>query len=168
MMLKKNKLMNDYLLRIGFQDDFFGKNYVLSKKLNELLDHGFVELKDSVFLRDLCNAMPYLEGCEKSIYEDSENHFHPEDYLDSDVDEIEYLKMALECGKRIANKLELNYPGRKFRIVISFEESKKKNNEIEIFGSSTVRFHQIRQECESVLRVKNLDQFSEAILEIEI
>jgi hypothetical protein len=78
------------------------------------------------------------------------------------------LQLALECGKRLAVRLEAEFPDKDFRLIISFNETRVVGNEVEIYGSSTVRFYQIRPDCESKMRIANLDNYKwDAVLEIE-
>jgi hypothetical protein len=106
-----------------------------------------------------------LKKCE---WEYAQNHFHPDSYVDTD-DQMQYLQLALECGKRLAKRLDAAFPGKNFRIAVSFNETKVSDGEIENYGSSTVRFYQIRQDCENGMRTADLNDFTlDAVLEMEI
>jgi hypothetical protein len=82
--------------------------------------------------------------------------------------ELIYLKYALVSAKRLYNRLEKDFKEKKFRIIVSFYETVILNDEIETYGSSTVRFYQIRDTCDHNIRTEDLECFkSDAILELE-
>lgn len=104
---------------------------------------------------------------EKCDWEYNETHIHIDDFVDSE-NELDYLKFGLEYGKRIAEKLSNQFRKDKFRIVVSFSETKKVNGQIELYGSCTVRFYKIRPNAESQMYIQDLNSYKlEAVLEFE-
>jgi hypothetical protein len=160
--------MDEYLSKIGY--NFWETSISLPAGLETIVKSEFVIDHDCVVLKEVGNITnnPTLEtALMKCEWEDFATHFHPDSFIDN-VDEIEYLKLALESGKRLAKRLEAEFPSKTFRLTISFSETKIENGEIETYGSSAVRFYQIREDCEDIMRITNIDDFKlDAVLEIE-
>ena len=157
--------MEKYISLIGY--NFLEKDVSLPKDLKNVVDSDFLVHNDCVLLQALCTTVPEgLNDVQKCEYEDSENHFHPDSYVDSSDDDFQALKYALECGRHLASRLGKEFGAeRRFRIQISFS----RKIEIDDYTSSTVRFYQVRSECEEIMRVSDLDRFQlDAVIEFEI
>ncbi len=161
--------MNAYLSKLGY--DFLKRRVDLPEELEDLIQRDFLIENDCLTLKgdnsDSANPS-FKQDLEKCEWEDHQNHFHPDfAYLNTE-DELDYLKTALECGKRLAHRFSQELPHHRIRLLISFSETTEENGEIEAYGSSTVRFYQIRPTCDEKMRLEDLERFkSEAILEIE-
>lgn len=169
--IRTNRLMSDYLKKISF--NFEDENTNLPFELGKIINGDFLTENECIILKDIYknNSNPKFEkDLAKCEWEYSENHFHPDDYIDNISSELDYLYFALCCSKELAKRLSLNFPNINFRIIVSFCETQTdKNGEVEYYGSSTVRFYKIRPECESKMKTSNLDDFEQdAILEIEL
>ena len=168
MTVRTNQLMDKYLSRIDY--NFWDKTITLPKDLERIVDSEFIIDNDCIVLKEVGNikANPQFDtNLKKCEWEDFETHFHPDSYIDTE-NEFEYLKLALECGKRLTRRFEKEFKDKNFRLLISFSETEIIDGEIESYGSSTVRFYQIRQDCENIMKSENLDDFKfEAVLEIE-
>jgi hypothetical protein len=165
--IRTNKNMDLYLEKLGYD---FGDNKInLPVDLEKIVNSNFLSTNECVTLNGFGHKInPRFDTAfEKCEWEYNETHFHPDSFAQSD-DEIEYLKLALECGKRLSRRLAKRFKNDKFRIQISFIESQCKNVEIDIYASSTVRFYKIRSEAESDIYVDNLDVYEVgAVLELE-
>lgn len=144
----------------------------LPNELEQTISEEFIIENDCITLRGLCGneQNPKLEtDLEKCEWEYNETHFHPDEYSQEGADESEFLLFALESSRRIAQRLKTDFPFKNFRISVSFSETEKDDlGSIESYGSSTVRFHQIRNSCEKQMRTVNLNDFRyDAVLEIE-
>jgi hypothetical protein len=168
MTVRTNQLMDKYLSRIDY--NFWDKTITLPKDLMLIVESEFVTNNDCIVLKAVGNieTNPKLKtSLEKCEYEDFETHFHLDLYIDTE-NEIEYLKLALECGKLLTRRFETDFQDKNFRLLISFSETEIIDGEIESYGSSTVRFYQIRQDCDNVMRTDDLNSFEiDAMLEIE-
>lgn len=168
MTVRTNQLMDKYLSRIEY--NFWDKTITLPKDLVRIIKSEFITNNDCIVLKTDGNTVtnPKLKtSLEKCEYEDFDTHFHPDLYIDTD-NEIEYLKLALECGKRLIRRFETDFQDKNIRLLISFRETEIIDGEIESYGNSTVRFYQIRQDCEHIMRTDDLNSFeNDAILEIE-
>ena len=166
--IRSNKLMEEYLSSISY--NFLEKSILIPEDLRSIIDSRFLVHNDCVLLKELCSVAPEgLNEIEKCEYEDSENHFHPDSFVDSADDDLQALKYALECGKHLASRLGEEFgTKRRFRIQISFSEKIEVDGEISEYTSSTVRFYQIRSECDKKMLVGDLERFQlDAIVEIE-
>lgn len=165
--------MDGYLEKLGY--DFLDKTIDLPAELEAIINLEFLTDNDCIILKSWYghDENPALgTDLEKSIWEDDETHFHPDAYVPEGSDEIEYLACALECAKRLMLRLQKEFPSRPFRISVSFDETTYETedpNEINSYGSSTVRFHQIRPTTEYTMYTDDLNDFKlNAVLEIEI
>ena len=169
MKLRTNNIMNSYLSQLEY--DFLVKKVELPKELEEIVNADFLTDNDAIILKGLYKNQTnplFNSDIEKCEWEYNETHFHPDGFIKRGDDEIEYMRFALECAKRLHERLDKNFKYKKFRLIVSFSETEKKGNEIETYGSSTVRFYQIRQGAEARMRSEDLNDFKqEAILEIE-
>ncbi|MGN6601599.1 MAG: hypothetical protein ACTHK8_04060 [Ginsengibacter sp.] len=160
--------MDSYLSKIDY--NFWEISMTLPAELERIINSDFVTDNDCIVLKevgDISTNPKFNTSLKKCEWEDSQTHFHPDMYIDTD-NEIEYLQLALESGKRLAKRLNTEFPDKDFRISISFNKTTIVDNEVENYGSSTVRFYQVRQDCENIMRTENLDDFkSDAVLEIE-
>lgn len=166
--IRTNKIMDEYLSKIGY--NFWDTSIFLPAGLSKKIQSEFVKDNDCVVLKeDEITSNPKFDtNIKKCEWEWFETHFHPDSYIETD-DEIEYLKLALECSKQLAKRLDAEFKDKNFRLSVSFSETVKTENKIEFYGSSTVRFYQIRQECEDIMRTEDLNAFKlEAVLDIEI
>ncbi len=78
------------------------------------------------------------------------------------------MKVGLEYATRLAIRLSNLFKNDRFRIIVSFSETIKTNDEIDTFGSCAVRFYKIRQSCETKMNVESLNDYkTDAILEYE-
>src|SRR5258708_31470562 len=100
MTLRTNKIMDKYLAKIGY--DFWETSIPLPSDLEKIINSDFITDNDCIVLKevgDITSNPQFDTGLKKSEWEDGETHFHPDAYIHTD-NEIEYLKLALECGKR--------------------------------------------------------------------
>lgn len=169
MQVRQNEIMFEYLKEIKY--DFDIQKVVLSVDLEKIVNSEFKEENDCILLSGVnMNILkPVLDSdFEKCLFEYNETHFHPDSYSIKSAGELNYLVLALDSGKRLIQRFKNEYGKRRFKIIISFSETKRdSDNRIESYGSSTVRFHQIRSRCDTV--IGDLNSFnSEAIMEIEI
>jgi len=169
MQLRSNQLMTRYLDALGY--DFQTHTRALPEHLEGLLDCDYLPDLDRVVLTKLNgdNKIPPLNtDLEKCEWEYNETHFHPDAYASRGAKELEYLELALESAKRLAEDIQKRFSSMRFRIQVAFSETEKNGQEIEFYGSSTVRLYRIRPACEDIMRNGDLDEFkTEALLEIE-
>jgi hypothetical protein len=162
MKVRANKAMDRYLKELGY--DFLNVSYSLPSDLKKIVQSDFVTNNDCIIISGqyAISSNPKLNAeLEKCEWENNETHFHT-DWNASQYtnDELEYLKLALECAKVLAIRLTENVPDKKFRILVSFSETTYDiNNEIDSYGSGTVRFYQIRENAESTFRTEDLNDF---------
>lgn len=160
--------MDSYLSKIQY--DFWKTSITLPAELERIIKSEFVTDNDCLILKEVGNNRnnpKFDASLEKCEWENFQTHFHPDMYIETD-NEIEYLQLALECGKRLAKRLDKEFPDKNFRISISFDQTKVVGDEIESYGSSSVRFYQVREDCENIMRTNDLNDFQfEAVLEIE-
>jgi len=165
--IRTNKNMDLYLEKLGYD---FGDNKInLPVDLEKIVSRNFLTTNDCVTLKGFGHRInPRFDTeFDKCDWEYNETHFHPDSFVHGD-DEIEYLKLALECGKRLSYRLSKRFKNDKFRIQISFMETQLEKGEIEAYGSSTVRFYKIRPEAEDGIYITDLDVYEgDAVLEFE-
>lgn len=165
--IRTNKNMDLYLEKLGY--DFVDKKINLPVDLEKIVNSNFLTTNDCVTLKGFGHRInPSFDSeFDKCDWEYNETHFHPDSFVNGN-DEIEYLKLALECGKRLSHRLSKRFKNDKFRIQISFMATQWENDEIEAYGSSTVRFYKIRPEAEKGFYISDLDVYEEdSVLEIE-
>jgi hypothetical protein len=169
-MVRTNHVMERYLQRLGY--DFWTKRVDLPTELEEIIYQDFLTNNDCIILKALYDhdSNPGLKSdLEKCEWESNETHFHIDDYVQNPDDEIEYLSIGLECAKRLQKRFDQEFADKKFRILISFNETvKDENGYVDFYGSCTVRFHQVRLNCDDVMRADDMEKFKvEAVMEIE-
>ncbi len=158
MTIRTNILMEQYLEKTSF--DFQEESVELPFELENLINRVFLTENGCIILKGVNNneQNPKFEtDFEKCEWEYNETHFHADAYSKEAVNELDFLILALECSKRLERRLRHSFPNEGFRISVSFSESiRNNNNEIEQYGSSTIRFHQIRSSCENKMRIDDL------------
>jgi len=145
----------------------------LPAELEQTISNEFITENDCIILKGLGGneQNPKFESdLEKCEWEYNETHFHPDEYSAKNADELDFLLFALESSKRLAHRLQEQFPTKAFRIVASFCETHKDHlGRVESYGSSTVRFYQIRRSYENRMRSHDISEFQlDAISEIEI
>jgi hypothetical protein len=149
--------------------DFLKQNLNLPKKLQELIDSGFRMEQDCVLLKDFLYFGPgeLKSDFEKCSYEDFLNNIHVDVYISNATNEFEYLKIGLEVGKQLFQKLQGSFANN-FRLTISYNETTYNGQEIEVYGGCVIKFYTIRQSCEDKFRVDDLDAFqTEGVMVLE-
>lgn len=161
--------MDGYLAK--FKYDVWKTDLRLPGQLLKGIESEFLVDNDCVTLKGFSNNHPpplFKTDLEKCEWEYNETHFHSDMFIEIPSNEIEYLQIAIESGKRLATRLRSIFKEQNFRVIISFYETEKINDEVEIYGSSTVRFYQIRPGCEEIMRCQDLNDFAQdAVMEIE-
>jgi hypothetical protein len=167
MNIRTNKVVTRTLEKRGH--DFIKQTVALPTELKKLIDSGFRDEQDCILLKDFQYFGPgELDSDEKKTeYENFLNDIHIDDYVLDQSDEFEYLKVGLEFGKRIYEKLKQK--GRTdFRVTISFSETVHAGQEIDTYGGCVVKFHKVRPSCDDKFRVDDLDKFvTEGVLVLE-
>lgn len=170
MTIRTNKAMEEYLIKTG--TGILNKTIDLPLELEKILKSEFIIDNDCIILAGIHSIKqnPNLKtDIEKCEWEYQKNNFHPIDFIEYPRNELEYLTVALECSKRLSNRLNIEFQNKKFRILVSFNETKKEGEKVAQFGGSNVSFYQIRDGCDNKMRIDNLEDLkSEAILEMEI
>ncbi|HET6245260.1 MAG: hypothetical protein H0V01_11635 [Bacteroidetes bacterium] len=170
MIFKTNKEMEDYLLQTG--SGILNKTVDLPIELEKILKSDFTTNNDCIILQGTPNVherINLISDGEKCALEFQENSIHPLDFIEHPRSELEYLTLAIECGKRLANRLTNEFKEKKFKIIVSFNETKKENEKIIQIGGSSVSFYQIRDKCKNKILFENKKEYvSEALLEINI
>ena len=140
--------------------EFFNQSLDLPYALSELIYSGFREEQDCILLKDFLYFGPSeLESdFDKCSYEDFINDIHIDNYLSNPINEFDYLKIGLEAGKQLYQKLTKSF-SKKFRLTISYNETTYDDEEIEVYGGCVIKFYTIRQSCEDKFRIDNLDLF---------
>ena len=167
MNIRTNKIVTRTLEQRGH--DFIKQTVTLPTELKKLIDSGFRDEQDCILLKEFQYFGPgELDSDEKKTeYENFLNDIHIDDYVLDPSDEFEYLKVGLEFGKRIYEKLKENCRT-DFRVTISFSETVHAGQEIDTYGGCVVKFHKVRPSCDDKFRVEDLDKFvNEGILVLE-
>jgi len=165
--IRTNRLMDDYLLKLGY--DFWEKTIELPTDLAKITNSDFLTTNDCVTLKGFGHRInpKFDNDSGKCEWEYNGTHFHPDNYVDRE-NEIDFLKLALECSKRIFERLSNRFKNDRFRVIISFCESTIIDGEVDTYGSSTIRFYKIRSVCDEIMYIDNLNDFeTDAVLEIE-
>jgi hypothetical protein len=114
----------------------------LPQKLLALLNGGFAEEEQCVFLSRLKKAVPVKRADfrDRTAYECFVNHIHVEDYLENGgLPRLEMVGRGIALARELKARL-CRLPGEKhFRIIVAFHAS-----------TCTVRFHTIRSDEEWV------------------
>lgn len=162
--------MDEYLNSLGY--NFWDKSIVLIEGLNRLINCELLNNKDLVILNSGGQFIPEISiesAADKCEYEDSENHFHIDDYVANKMNfnDLQFLGLGLEFTKQLTNRLKNEFPERSFRISLSF--GKVADTDVYEFGNCVTRFYSIREEAEKVFKIPDLNTFKEeGIIEIEI
>ncbi len=170
MTIRTNKKMEDYLIKTG--TGIFNKTIDLPLELEKIVKSEFITKSDCIILQGIHNLkeIPELKtSIERCEFEYRENIIHPIDFIENPRSELEYLTLALECGKRLSNRLTNEFKEDTFRVIITFNETAKAMEKVIQFGGSSVSFYKIRKNCDDNMLVEDLEDFKlEAILEMEI
>jgi hypothetical protein len=108
----------------------------LPQKLLGLLNGGFVEADDCVFLSALKKtaSVERMDFPNRTAYECFVNHIHIEDYLENGgLPPLEMLGRGLALAREVSERLSLLHGVKHFRIIVAFPGA-----------TCTVRFHTIR------------------------
>lgn len=170
MRIRTNRIMDAYLNELNF--DFETSTYPITEELSNIIQADFIDNNDSITLKSIAGHIQnplFKTSLEKSEWEYNETHFHPDwSVMGYKEEEKEYLKAALECGKQLVWRLRDCYPDKHFRVVISFCETTYDGKAVDFYGSSTVRFYQIRPEVETIMRIDDLNYYqADAVMDIE-
>jgi hypothetical protein len=167
MSYRTNNRMNSFVNELAY--DYKVKLIDLPRPLIDFLNSPIVTSNGCFLIAQLCEKAPSnLSDLARSEFEYSENHFHPDSFVDEQLEDLSHLKLGLECSKLLASRLSQEFSNLRFRILLSYSQTEKASNEIEAYASSTLRFYQIRSVIDSVMRVGDLNAFeSESMLEIE-
>lgn len=169
MKVQCNSIMNAYLDTIGY--DFLMEKRALPRDLDECLEFDYLSDLDILVLTNvnvnISTPTSFTSDLQRSQWEYDKTHFHPDEFASTDTDEIKYLVLALECARRLAEELQFRFDDMSFKISVSFYETVKTADEIEFYGSSTVRVIRNRLSCEDAM-ARDLEAFKlEAMLEID-
>ena len=114
----------------------------LPQKLLALLNAGFVEMDQCVFLRVLKNEAPVksIDFPNRTAYECFVNHVHIEDYLENGgLPPLKMLGRGIALARELKDRLSRLHGTRQFRIIVASPGP-----------TCTVRFHTIRPDEEWV------------------
>lgn len=166
-----NAKINSILAKILSDNkyDFLNQNLNLPKELQELIDSGFRVEQDCILLKDFLyfGTGELKSDFDKCSYEDFLNDIHVDNYVSNPTNEFEYLKIGLEAGKQLYQKLKESFTDN-FRLTISYNETTYDGHEIEVYGGCVIKFYTIRQSCEDKFRVDDLDLFeTEGVMVLE-
>jgi hypothetical protein len=115
---------------------------VLPQKLLALLEGGFVEADECVFLAKLKKATPVhrADFPDTTAYECFVNHIHIEDYLENGgLPPLELLGCGIAVARELEGRLSRLHGTKHFRIITTFKGAE-----------CAVRFHTIRPDQEWV------------------
>ena len=133
--MKTNPKMEALLVEV--RDDKFDDPKALPQKLIALLNEGFSEEGDCVFLTRLKKQaqVQRLDFPDRTAYECFVNHVHVEDYLENGgLPVLELLGRGIALAREISARLSHLHGTKCFRIIITTDGSL----------SCTVRFHLVR------------------------
>jgi hypothetical protein len=168
MIVRTNKLMEKYLGLIG--SGLGSITFPLTDEVKQIVFSDFEDSNDCITCKKLVSFNPYFDNdTDKCWWEYDETHFHPDwQLLNETENEIDYLKAAITSAVVLATRLSKKYPDKGFRIFVSFYETDK-NDSDSPYGSSTVRFYQIRENFVGETELRQLDNYkSDAVLEITV
>lgn len=132
--MKTNQQMDELYDEI--RDENLDDPKALPQKLLGLLDGGFVEAHDCVFLSALKKtaSVERMDFANRTAYECFVNHIHIEDYLENGgLPPLKMLGRGLALARELQGRLSRLRGDRHFRIIVAFPGS-----------TCTVRFHTIR------------------------
>lgn len=156
--------MEEYLRELSY--DFRTTPYELPGSIADVLNQGFSQ-KDGTVLLTAINVQTswptFTDDQDRMDFEYTNNKFNTDS--PEEDEELEYLKRALECGNRIANKLKEEFPGKIFKVLVFFNETNFESEHIALFAASSVRFYEVKQPDGE----NDLESYQgEAVLEIEV
>jgi hypothetical protein len=138
--LKTNHQMD--VLYDEIREDNLDDPKALPEKLLGLLNAGFVEVDECVFLSLLKKAaqVKRLDFPNRTAYECFVNHIHIEDYLENGgLPPLEMAGRGIALARELKARLSQLHSARQFRIIVAFPGT-----------TCTVRFHTIRADEEWV------------------
>ncbi|MBL0744746.1 hypothetical protein [Chryseolinea lacunae] len=165
MIKRLNDQMAIHLKNLNY--DALTTDYALPTDLVTLLESPIVECNGCFLLSSCRDSAPEgMNDFDKTVYEDFENHFHPDAYLERDAQaDIEYLKLGLESAKRLAARLK-QIQSTRFTVCLVYSETEREGDIVAVYGSSTVRFYALRPGVK--MGVDDLNSYeSEAVLEMD-
>ncbi len=136
------------------QEDHLDDPKALPQKLVKLLDQGFTEEDQCVFLAHLRKDAPVqrLDFPDRTAYECFVNHVHLEDYLENGgLPPMTLLGRAIAFARELLQRLSRLQGTKEFRVIVASDGQ-----------TSTVRFHTIRPAEQWVS--KGVDGFREEAL----
>lgn len=140
------------------QEDHLDDPKALPQKLVKLLEEGFVEEDECVFLARLRQEAPVqrLDFADRTGYECFVNHVHLEDYLENGgLPPLELLGRGIAFARELLQRLSRLHGTKEFRVIVASDGH-----------TSTVRFHTIRSDQQWVSKGTNgLREEALAILE---
>jgi hypothetical protein len=114
----------------------------LPQKLLALLNGGFAEEEQCIFLSLLRKSMPVnrVDFPNRTAYECFVNHIHLEDYLENGgLPPLEMLGRGIALARELKSRLAQLHGAKHFRVIVAFHSP-----------TCTVRFHTIRPDEEWV------------------
>ena len=141
------------------RDDNLDDPKALPQKLLALLNAGFVEEEQCVFLllKKKKVSVQRIDFRDCTDYECYVNHVHVEDYLENGgLPPLEMLGRGIALAQELKSRLSQLHGAKHFRIIVGF-------NGI----SCTVRFHSVRPDEEWVDKDLNAREKAVAILETQ-
>lgn len=140
-------------------EDHFDDPKALPQKLLTLLNAGFVEEEQCVFLslKKQHEPVQRMDFRDRTDYECYVNHIHIEDYLENGgLPPLELLGRGIAFARELKGRLARLHGMRHFRIIVAFNGL-----------SCTVRFHSIRPDEEWVDKDLNTEEKAVAVLETQ-
>ncbi|CAM1355438.1 hypothetical protein [Tenacibaculum halocynthiae] len=162
--------MDGYLEDLGY--NFWEKSVDLTDGLNRIIKCKILNEKDLTILNSGSQFIPEVpieNSIDKCEYEDSENHFHIDDYVAHRINynDLHFLGLGLEFTKQLTKRLEKEFSKNHYRIILSF--GKVEDTDVYEFGNCVTRFYSIREDAEKDFKIDDLNSFKEeGIIEIEI
>jgi len=144
--VKTNPKMEAFLVEI--RDDNFDDPKALPQKLIALLNEGFIEEEDCVFLARLKKQaqVQRLDFPDRTAYECFVNHIHVEDYLENGgLPPLELLGRGIALAREMSARLSQLQSTKCFRIIVASDGG----------PSCTVRFHLVRPDEDWVSKSAN-------------
>ena len=162
-----NSLMENLLATINKQES--PQPIILPTSLLEILDAGFREVQSCILFSDKVyfGLGDLNTDFEKSSYETFLNEININAYTEEAFKDLEDLRIGIEFGKRLLEKLKATYKNQ-FRVIIRYY--------LEIDGAlwhndnseCIVRFHSIRPDNDEMFRKEAIDLVPyEAIMTFE-
>jgi len=152
--VKTNRKMEALLDEI--HDENLDDPKALPQKLVSLLNAGFVEADECIFLAALRKAAPVqrMDFPDRTGYECSVNHIQVEDYLENGgLPPIELLGRGIALAREIVDRLSRLRGPKHFRVIVSSTGP-----------TCAVRFHTVRPDESWV--AKNLDGYQEEAIAV--